>query len=484
MAKYLDKEGVETLWCKIKAKDEVVLSSAKTYTNTQIQDLETRIVNSDVVGEGIQIPYAEKASCDYEGNTIHETYIKLNEKAVVNGVATLDANGKVPSSQLPSYVDDVLEYANLESFPIEGEVGKIYVALDTNKIYRYSGTQYTVISETLSLGETASTAYSGASGKANATAIAALQEELTGKQDKLIAGDNITINGNVISATGGSSSELSVGDPITINEIEYNLRIADGVISIVKLGKYYTVTVESYVTSYGLAAFDLTDLNSDNFKILSYTGSKSNATAFAAKMLVGTIQAIPYVGAFGVILSQTPSGACSIGFGSGVNSIIISNITSNVTIKAEASCLTGDTLITLSDGSHKRIDSITLGDKVLSIDPETLELVEDEITYCDSDCNKTHNEYDIWTFENNYVVKTVHRHRLYNCESEAFVNMDEWSIGDHTRTMDGKEIALIEHQHIKELVNHYTLFTKKYNNYFANSILTGNKYSKELTFED
>lgn len=54
--------------------------------------------------------------------------------------------GKVPSSQLPSYVDDVLEYANFASFPVTGETGKIYVTLDTNKTYRWSGTAYTEIS--------------------------------------------------------------------------------------------------------------------------------------------------------------------------------------------------------------------------------------------------------------------------------------------------------------------------------------------------
>ena len=61
---------------------------------------------------------------------------------VANGIASLDGTGKVPQSQLPSYVDDVVEYASLSNFPAEGETGKIYVALDTNKTYRWSGTTY------------------------------------------------------------------------------------------------------------------------------------------------------------------------------------------------------------------------------------------------------------------------------------------------------------------------------------------------------
>jgi hypothetical protein len=64
---------------------------------------------------------------------------------VANGVATLDAGGLVPSSQLPSYVDDVLEFANLAGFPSAGTTGKIYVALDTNKTYRWSGSAYVYI---------------------------------------------------------------------------------------------------------------------------------------------------------------------------------------------------------------------------------------------------------------------------------------------------------------------------------------------------
>ena len=63
-----------------------------------------------------------------------------------NGIATLDATGKVPTAQLPSYVDDVIEGANLAAFPATGETGKIYVALDTNKVYRWSGTVYVEIS--------------------------------------------------------------------------------------------------------------------------------------------------------------------------------------------------------------------------------------------------------------------------------------------------------------------------------------------------
>ncbi len=62
--------------------------------------------------------------------------IPRTEKGAAEGVATLDSNGLVPSNQLPSYVDDVLEYNGTSTFPTAGETGKIYVDTSTNLTYR------------------------------------------------------------------------------------------------------------------------------------------------------------------------------------------------------------------------------------------------------------------------------------------------------------------------------------------------------------
>lgn len=86
-------------------------------------------------------------------------------RGTANGLAELDSNGKVPTAQLPSYVDDVLEFDNKTAFPTSGESGKIYVAKDTNKTFRWSGTAYVEISASLALGETPSTAFAGDKGK-------------------------------------------------------------------------------------------------------------------------------------------------------------------------------------------------------------------------------------------------------------------------------------------------------------------------------
>lgn len=88
-------------------------------------------------------------------------YILSSQKGLANGVAELDENGKVSSGQLPSYVDDVLEYDNKSSFPATGETGKIYVDKTTNLTWRWGGSAYVEISPSLALGTTSSTAFRG-----------------------------------------------------------------------------------------------------------------------------------------------------------------------------------------------------------------------------------------------------------------------------------------------------------------------------------
>lgn len=103
----------------------------------------------------------------------------ISTKGQPGGLAELDSTGKVPAAQLPSYVDDVLEYSTKAQFPQTGETGKIYVSKDTNLTYRWTGTQYLEISQSLALGETPSTAYPGDKGKANRDALNSMPTKLT-----------------------------------------------------------------------------------------------------------------------------------------------------------------------------------------------------------------------------------------------------------------------------------------------------------------
>ena len=143
-------------------------------------------------------------------------------------------------------------------------------------------------------------------------------------------------------------------------------------------------------------------------------------------------------------------------------------------------CLTGDSLITLADGTQKRIDQITLRDKVLAINPATGELCEDIITFTDSDSVKKHYHYHKFAFEDGTVIKTVHRHRFYNIEEQQMSHLDLFYVGDHVVKQDGTTTRLISGEEIEEDVQHYTIFTR-YQNYFVNGILSGNRFTPYMS---
>ena len=104
---------------------------------------------------------SERSSWNAKQNNLGFTPENASKKSKANGYASLDANGKVPASELPSYVDDVIEATTLANLPTTGETGKIYVTTNDNKTYRWSGTAYAEISASLALGTTSSTAYRG-----------------------------------------------------------------------------------------------------------------------------------------------------------------------------------------------------------------------------------------------------------------------------------------------------------------------------------
>lgn len=110
----------------------------------------------------------------------------INSKGAPNGLASLNESGIIPSAQLPSYVDDVIEVDTFSNLPGTGESGKIYIVQDTNLTYRWSGTDYVEISKSLALGETSSTAYAGDKGKATT-------DKLNRIPDKLIT-DTVNVN--------------------------------------------------------------------------------------------------------------------------------------------------------------------------------------------------------------------------------------------------------------------------------------------------
>ena len=194
------------------------------HTASQITDLSKSSVGLGNVENKSSSTIRSEITSSNVTSALGFTPMNSNLKGANSGVAELDANGKVPTAQLPSYVDDVLEYNAKASFPTTGETGKIYVDLATNKTYRWSGSAYVEISPSLALGETSATAYRGDRGKTaydhsqvkdgsnpHATTFANIASKPTtisgyGITDAKIASGVITLGSNTITPLTSSSS--------------------------------------------------------------------------------------------------------------------------------------------------------------------------------------------------------------------------------------------------------------------------------------
>ncbi len=176
--------------------------------------------------------------------------IPTAQKGSASGVAELGSDGRVPAAQLPSYVDDVLEYASMGSFPGTGETGKIYIAKDTNRTYRWGGSSYVEISQSLALGETSSTAYRGDRGK-------------TAYDHSQTVGDAHGLKQAVPVTTSGTGSALTA----TIS----GLTLSDGVTLRLKL--HTAISAGATLNVNGTSAIAIRDVKGNAVKAGPVTGS-------------------------------------------------------------------------------------------------------------------------------------------------------------------------------------------------------------------
>lgn len=173
-----------------------VLQNIKNYANDEYTQT---LLNAFVATNGSIIPsigiYVRESHLE-NGVTTWTEWGRIGEldsatvQAMINTSISTKADlvgGKVPANQLPAYIDEVLEYASISQFPATGGNAKIYLALDTNKQYRWSGTQYIEISASIALGETAQTAFAGNRGKALEDALPALASNIKDLENDLEA---------------------------------------------------------------------------------------------------------------------------------------------------------------------------------------------------------------------------------------------------------------------------------------------------------
>lgn len=198
----IDKlNGADTVNGSVAKKIKDAIGALDVTDNAVTNNFVTAVSETD--GK-IKISRAVPTIADVSGlTTALKNKIETSQLGVASGIATLGTDGKILTSQLPSYVDDVIEgyksgtdfyedAAHTAAKKITGESGKIYVDLHTNVTYRWSGTAYVEISASLALGETESTAYRGDRGK-----IAYTHSQSTHARTDATATAASTTNGNI-----------------------------------------------------------------------------------------------------------------------------------------------------------------------------------------------------------------------------------------------------------------------------------------------
>ena len=205
-----------------------------------------------------------------------------------NGLAELDGTGKVPSSQLPSFVDDVVDYANLAAFPVTGESGKIYVALDTNLTYRWSGSVYVEISPSLALGETSASAYRGDRGK------------IAYDHSQLTSGNPHNVTKSDVGLSNVANSDTTTTANITDSS---NKRfVTDAQLTAIDNSAPKNITLDRKTASYTLVV-------GDNGKMIEMNVASANTLTIDASIFSAGNQ---------ILISQYGAGQTTITAGAGV----------------------------------------------------------------------------------------------------------------------------------------------------------------------
>lgn len=213
------------------------------------------------------------------GNVTNDAQVKRSEMGVANGVATLNSEGKISSSYLPSYVSAVITADSYTTLPATGEEDKIYVTKDTNLTYRWSGTAYVEISPSIALGETSTTAYAGDKGKTLSNSVHDLKLRVgngwvvTDNMDFAIIGTGdtrveIVPGARILASVVGRDSKFTISSNTGAASIGYGADIGQNSV----LGAGFSASINDVrgpdgTTRQGLI---LKDVNDDNgIKILA-----------------------------------------------------------------------------------------------------------------------------------------------------------------------------------------------------------------------
>ena len=291
-------------------------------------------------------------------------------------ISNVDAsaiNGTISSANLPSYVDDVIEYNGTSSFPDVGETGKIYVDTATNQTYRWGGSDYVSIGKSVALGETTDTAYRGDRGAA------AYAHAVTNKGAEFSSGlYKIATNaeGHVISATAVEKEDITaLGIPATDTNTHYSSKnvvssSASSVVntsSVIDNGDVCLNSVENgaVTSSHNIRGIGATSVTTDtNGNII--ISSTDNDTIYTHPTTSG-YRHIPEGGESGQILRWSSDGTAVWGadndtkYSAGAGISMTNNVFSNAGVRSINSGQTNGTLSVNTNGETVEVAVKGLG---------------------------------------------------------------------------------------------------------------------------
>ena len=145
-------------------------------------------------------------------------------------------------------------------------------------------------------------------------------------------------------------------------------------------------------------------------------------------------------------------------------------------------CIDSETLVTMADGSQKKLGDIEVGDEVLSVDWDTKTLIGRKVIYTGKDDKDYENWYVNCYWENKFddgtVIKQAMRHRFYCLEEEGFKHLHDWTVGLHTYKIDGTNPKMTSRTLVQGQIHYSRITLENDNNYFANGLLTGDSESQ------
>ena len=348
-------------------------ASKHSHETSDVTGLDTKIseIEGDVAGKADSAHTHDAA--DVVSGTLAVDRIPSIPDSKIENVSASKLVGTIPTGNLPSYVDDVIEADDYDSLPPTGEAGKVYVDKETNKTYRWGGSAYVEISASLALGETSATAFRGDHGKTAYDHAQAKGSEFATGFYKIatnaeghvisataVAKGDITALGvpaqdtTYVDATGSASGLMSASDKSKLDGIAEGAdKLPDGgtdgqVLTKTASGEQWQDAPEQDLSGYALKddGYIRVDENSNLVRFDKTSGTETNVAYFNIKTNTSALGNIEVAPQAGIKVTANVPLEMSVTSGDGGYAKLTSNYDTDATISTNGKLVIKDKSVT------------------------------------------------------------------------------------------------------------------------------------------